>query len=801
MSFTLSNVQQKAVDEIMYFWENRYDNEDNKKVIFKAPTGAGKTFMIANVIDQMLTSNTSGKKLFFLIATLSSAELPQQFANKLNDYRSSLVNTNIIVKNIQSPSSSGKDSKKDYSLNLTYNDSDVMIVGKSSFGKGRIFTDYGILEGFLDSIKNDDNTELIYIRDEAHIGTGDKKSKDKIVNDFENLVDSIASFSIHMTATPQDSDNLVEITATDLQNDSDMQLLKKYQKFNVNLKDADKIDDDVILRAACEQFKEIKKQYGDTKKEPHLLGINPAMLIQIRSKKTNKDEEIDPELEENIEEYKKIIEEYGLTWATYFSDSKTSTNTREKISLKNLSAHNSSIDVILFKIGPATGWDIPRACMLVQLRKVSSNTLNIQTIGRIKRNPIPHVKLDENNIANYFYIYSNEQKTIDSNLINWKIKEEIKKIRYKVLYGKIETKKARLHFDKVTYKKDLEHIISIERVKDQLDYFENEYQKYKFLIGEESTYKVSETENKSRTRIISKLENKIDLRIFVNKQRQINNKYFIELGENYLTNLYADFAKQIKKEYFSQDFFEYIIYKTFLHLIIEKYKSHYKRANSKAEDELYVLDTNEITEDFIQQKDIQTQKYKHKIIGKSKEKFPYRIKLFDELLLDSQPEEDFMSNLQDLLEYKKDFQNSITLWTKNQVHNGFSFGYLEKDDDIVVKKSYPDLFLIIDQKHMLFVEVKSQNDINAEKTTQMLKAYQKYVQNFEKNQKSKLFFDNNEINSLTIIIYKPKGKGFADIEGFSSIESLNKFLKEQKESQSASELREIIKEIAQSQEN
>ncbi|UUD35910.1 DEAD/DEAH box helicase family protein [Mycoplasmopsis citelli] len=797
MSFNLSKVQKEAVERIFSFWENRHENEHNKKVIFKAPTGSGKTFMIANVIDRILSTNASDKKIIFIIATLSSAELPQQFENKLNEYKHYLENNNLIVKNIQSPSSSKKEPKRDYNFNLNYDDCDVMIFGKSSFGKGRIFTDNGILEGMLDSIKNDDNVELIYIRDEAHIGTDNKNKENESDNNFEKLVNSIASFSIQMTATPEDNDNLVEITEKDLWNDPNMQLLKKNCYFNLNLGDSDKVDDNDVLDKACKEFIKIRKKYKNKIEEPHLEGINPAMLIQIRSRKTSKDQITDEELEKSIKKYKEIIENNGLIWATYFSEEKSESKIREKITLKDLSANNSGVDVILFKVGPATGWDIPRACMLVQLRKVFSSTLNIQTIGRIKRNPVPNIILNSNSIANNYYIYSNVIKITENEIISWKIKDEIKKLNYKVFSGSIKKIESTNYFDRELYKNDLEEIISLSEIELKLDNTEEKYQKDGYLVGEEISYKVSEKETKSK--IISKLYNKIDLRIFINKQKQTNKKYFTMLGENYLNNLFYKVQKNINKNYFTQDLFEYIIYKELLPQIINKYKRYWKKAEFEADSDFYELNTNEITEYFVQQKNLISKKFLHKIKNKTEESFAYSIKLFDDLILDSEPESLFMKHLDNFLRSKKSLKNHITLWTRNQAHSGFSFDYLEKDDDddddVIIRKSYPDLLLVVNKNHMVFVEVKSASkDIDNEKTKQMLKSYEKYVQKFQQNQKSKLFFNNNEIHSLTMVVYKPKLND-AYIEGFSSIDKLNDFLKNKKGKQLNSEFKQIIQLI------
>ena len=47
----------------------------------------------------------------------------------------------------------------------------------------------------------------------------------------------------------------------------------------------------------------------------------------------------------------------------------------------------STIDVIIFKMVISEGWDIPRACMLYQVRDTKSKQLDEQVMGRVRRNP------------------------------------------------------------------------------------------------------------------------------------------------------------------------------------------------------------------------------------------------------------------------------------------------------------------------------------------------------------------------------------------------------------------------------
>lgn len=784
--FRLSNSQEKAVSDLFNFWRNRYLEDVNTKVNFKAPTGSGKTFMIANFIDRLISANNGNKKIFFLIATVSTAELPKQLENKFNLYKNFLQNNDIRISYVESPSK--KDSKtKDKNLNLSHKNIDVMIVGKSSFGKGRIFTETGVFEAMLDEIKNDENLDLVYIRDEAHIGSDTDTSSTaelKNLNAFEDLVKNIASFSVYMTATPKSNENLVEITEEDILNDN-ITLLKKNSIFNLNLNDIDHIDGISLLKTACDTFKQIKKRYGDDAIEPGLLGINPAMLIQIKSKEKDKEDEF----EEQISKYIEIIEQNGLTWAKYFSEEKYSSNTREKIDLNSLSQNNSSIDVIIFKVGPATGWDIPRACMLVQLREVFSEALNIQTIGRIKRNPNPDFDFSSKSIAHDYYIYSNAINSNEQKLNNWKLKETFSKRDYKIPIGQLDYQKIEKAFDKKGYQEKIKKIINFEDVKSEFKQTINYYKQNKYLIGEERTYNVGN--GKTGTYIISKIFNKIDLRIFVNAQKRSLNKYFKPLDSNFIDYKYEELNKKINDLLFSKDIFKYIVYKRMITLITQEFRFFNKEANKNITANSYEISYKKMPEAFYQHIELEavTAQVKNAIKEspnwtslkhKEFETFAYEkisSKKDATLYLDSSAEKQFFELLKEVIENNDTLKENITLWSINPKLIGSSFDYLENDEDNTIKKSYPDTYFLINNKDALFVEIKSGNaDIDKEKTQSLIKSYQKYISNFNNN-------EDAQIESLTMIVCKVfKENYYVLVEGYSSIKKVNEFIAKKVES-------------------
>ncbi len=74
---------------------------------------------------------------------------------------------------------------------------------------------------------------------------------------------------------------------------------------------------------------------------------------------------------------------------------------------------NGQYSFLLFKQAIATGWDCPRAKILIKLREGGTESFNIQTIGRIRR--MPERKHYDNEILDNCYLY-----TLDS-----KFKEEL----------------------------------------------------------------------------------------------------------------------------------------------------------------------------------------------------------------------------------------------------------------------------------------------------------------------------------------------------------------------------------------
>lgn len=81
----------------------------------------------------------------------------------------------------------------------------------------------------------------------------------------------------------------------------------------------------------------------------------------------------------------------------------------EKINLTDNFTSNDGIPVfLLMKQAISTGWDCPRAKILIKLREGMSENFEVQTIGRIRR--MPEAKHYEDDLLDFCYVYTFDEK-------------------------------------------------------------------------------------------------------------------------------------------------------------------------------------------------------------------------------------------------------------------------------------------------------------------------------------------------------------------------------------------------------
>ena len=813
----LTNTQQNAVNELV----NEFDPNNKNIVYFKAPTGSGKTFMIANVIND-ITKKYFGEKLLFVIATLSSAELPQQMKNNLEDYKYYLdFGIYLNIEKVDSPSNSKTNNKSDATHSIIAEKNKILIFGTSSFGKNKIFTEEGVFDAFIDQIKNEEY-KLIYIRDEAHYGgeTNTAKSKyldlynDNIENEkqisstkdeaikFEARMQQIAQYVIKMTATPNNKQfKQIVISDKDLEQDN-IKLLKPNYCQNEDIKSlgVDTLSNKDILEIACNKFKEVKAKYIDKINEPSLAGINPAMLIQVRNKHSN--EITDSQFDEEINQIISIIKSKGLTYTIYFGDDKSSskfqtTNIREKIDLKSISQNNSDIDVIIFKIGPATGWNIPRACMLVQLRNVSSDTLNVQTIGRIRRNPNPNfpddelMKINPNSISKNYYVYSNyEKKNREWSyyILQDKFKQNIDD--FKFYNGQInrnilkETANSKKYNDEILSLIDKEQILNY--INNELEY---EYSKTHKLIATKEEIKDNNGNYVWREK--KSLRNAIELEMYINDMYKIHQNYVSETTINNINSKINKWWNSLEstEKIYSKNLIWYAIFKLYLNDIKKLHQKTIqirKKENSNLQ-EFELINTKKLPSnsyqwntsnfiDMLDNSDIKTteKELNYAYLNSDNKSNKHYLDSNPEQFLLNKIKDEFKELYVDYVDEPNKFNEEIKIWTKNPTLHGINYEYYENEYEI--KNSFPDI-IIKYKTHQLIIEVKQDNNdhSNNNKIDNLLNAYKKYI-----DEKRETLVSDDLTLSVALVSPSPNEK--VRFKGYSTKQEINEYLNGHKES-------------------
>lgn len=338
------DLQQSAVERLVATLKKK------NEITFKAPTGSGKTYMMADFMSRILAEYSN---VVFLVSSLSKGDLARQNYEKFVEYKdkSNFPNLNPYLIN--------SDIAGEERLYIP-TEHNVYLLPRDLYKKGGRLMQGG-MSAFLEDLVWNGKT-IILIKDECHIAT----------NNLDDLSKSYFSKIINFSATPklargQHPD--VEIKNNEAEN---AKLIKRISWGN----ETDTVSD------AIAKFEEVKEDYRN------FLGVNPCLIIQI----SNKDK-ADDELQRKI--MPALNAKPEIKWMLIV-DKEKECETNDVFKAKKLpvakwkdyaKTNTASIDVIIFKMVITEGWDIPRACMLYQVRDTQSKQLDEQVVGRVRRNP------------------------------------------------------------------------------------------------------------------------------------------------------------------------------------------------------------------------------------------------------------------------------------------------------------------------------------------------------------------------------------------------------------------------------
>lgn len=358
-------------------------SESRQKLIFKAPTGAGKTVMASTLLDELTDEVREGKCKYTDVAYIWIApnKLHQQSYLSMRNFFTETRRLHPVMFDEVNPSEG-------------LQPGDVLFVNWESINKDnavmiRDNEQNRTLYRLTGVTQFEKQIPIIAVIDEEHMFGGRLAKKSELV--LQNIRPKV---EIRISATPITPGPTVAVPREKVVAE---EMIKKSIALNPNmpntLEDRSLKADQKLLKIALQKRDDLARAYKQ-------YGINPLLLIQLPNDSSDS---------LNTEE-KTIVEDVTSYLAAYKNISVENENmaiwlSGDKQNLEGIERFDSKVDVLLFKQAIALGWDCPRAAVLLIFRELNSFTFTTQVVGRIMRMPEQHFYT--NDALNYGYVYTN----------------------------------------------------------------------------------------------------------------------------------------------------------------------------------------------------------------------------------------------------------------------------------------------------------------------------------------------------------------------------------------------------------
>jgi type III restriction enzyme len=353
--------QKKAESKLVQTSVEFLNEKDNFIIVFQAPTGSGKTVMLASALSELVKQEDRPKPLSFIWISINT--LHEQSKESLEQYfdNERLINC-ISVNDID---------------NKQIQENEILFVNWESLNRDKnLFIRDNERDWNLTSIvKNtkEEGRDIVLIIDESHRSAKTSKATE--------LIEIIGpKLTIEVSATPKEitSDIRIRVPLDDVINE---EMIKQDILINPGLNDAETNED--VVEAALKKRKELSAFYKEEGSD-----INPLLLVQIPNKRYGDVRNPEDKIIDVLASKDITLDNGKLAvWL--------STNDG-KVNLDDIKKNDSSVEVLIFKQAIAQGWDCPRASILLLQREWNTENyvFNIQTLGRIMRMPEHHYYLD-----------------------------------------------------------------------------------------------------------------------------------------------------------------------------------------------------------------------------------------------------------------------------------------------------------------------------------------------------------------------------------------------------------------------
>lgn len=367
LTLTLFDFQENAVMKLL---DLATDSHSKQTIVVKSPTGSGKTIILIGFVDEYLNKVSSNTAIIWLCP--GKGDLEEQSRRKMRS-----VAPHRNTQNLFDALQNGFAPESTTFINWE-------LVTKHGNTAIRDSERKNLFDRIADAHRK--GIDFIVIIDEEHSNNTAKA---------KTIIDAFAARSIIRVSATAIENKRYEFYEIDEVDVIDEGLITRALYVNEGIQNNVEITDDYdyLLNLADEKRKAIAARYKEVLGDS--ITIRPLVLVQFPNGQP-----------ETIRAVEKKLESMGYTYDNGMVSIWMSEDKRDLP--ENLTENDATPVFLLMKQAISTGWDCPRAKILVKLREGMNEQFEIQTIGRIRR--MPEAKHYDDDLLDFCYVYTFDEK-------------------------------------------------------------------------------------------------------------------------------------------------------------------------------------------------------------------------------------------------------------------------------------------------------------------------------------------------------------------------------------------------------